>query len=103
MAYHLDVVCRPSVAPPSNGASRTAPHKISGNKDVGFFSIARMKDRTLLFYKKGGVSSSTFKVITVRHSCQPPSDVAHSGPRARARARDRTPLALPAAAQRADR
>src|SRR6202000_513460 len=78
MAYHLDVVCPPNGVAPSNDSTRAAPHKISGNKDVGFFSLARMKDRTLLFYKKGGVSSSTFKVITVRHSCQPPSDLAHS-------------------------
>jgi hypothetical protein len=71
MAYHLDVVCPPNGVTPSNDSTRAAPHKISGNKDVGFFSIARMKDRTLLFYKKGSVSS-TFKVITVRLPAQQP-------------------------------
>lgn len=66
IAYHLDVVC-PSNGPGGSSASETssrkAPQKISGSRDVTFFGVGRMKDRTLIFYKKGGMSSSTFKVL----------------------------------------
>ena len=70
VAYHLDNVCNPSGAPPgtndSSSSARFAPQKLSGSRDVGFFNTGRMKDRTLVFYKKKDVGvSSTFKVITV--------------------------------------
>jgi hypothetical protein len=65
IAYHLDVVCPPNGVAPPNDSTRAAPQKLSGNRDVGFFATARMKDRSLVFYKKRDVSSSTFKVIIV--------------------------------------
>jgi hypothetical protein len=74
IAYHLDIICPANGVGSNNDASRRAPQKLSGNRDVGFFATGRMKERTLVFYKKKDVSSSTFKVITVcnphlRHVC----------------------------------
>lgn len=67
IAYHLDLICPPGGGPPNADASgKRAPQKISGNRDVGFFASGRMKDRTLVFYKKRDGISSTFKVMTVR-------------------------------------
>lgn len=65
IAYHLDAVCSPDRIGTTNdnSSSRKAPQKLSGSRDVGFFSVARMKDRTLVFYKKREGLSSTFKVL----------------------------------------
>lgn len=65
VAYHLDVICsgEHDGPTPSNDSVRKAPQKLSGSKDVGFFVTGRMKDRTLLFYKKRDNLSSTFKVL----------------------------------------
>ena len=65
IAYHLDTVCPVAGAPniSSDASSRRAPQKLSGSRDVGFFSSGRMKDRTLVFYKKREGISSTFKVL----------------------------------------
>lgn len=66
IAYHLDTVCPPSFPsmPAQSGSSqRHAPQKLSGNRDVGFFATGRMKDRTLVFYKKREGISSTFKIL----------------------------------------
>jgi len=61
VAYHLDVV---TAGPTSTvDSSRKAPQKLSGSRDVGFFVAGRMKDRTLVFYKKRDNLSSTFKVL----------------------------------------
>ena len=62
IAYHLDVVCPVGGAPPGNDSARKAPQKLSGAREVGFFATGRMKDRTLVFYKKREGLSSTFKV-----------------------------------------
>ncbi|KAF2834967.1 hypothetical protein M501DRAFT_943033 [Patellaria atrata CBS 101060] len=63
IAYHLDVVCPVGGVPPGNDSARKAPQKLSGNRDIGFFATGRMKDRTLVFYKKREGLSSTFKVL----------------------------------------
>ena len=65
IAYHLDVVCPSDRNGPSssNDTARKAPQKLSGSKDVGFFVTGRMKDRTLLFYKKRENLNSIFKVL----------------------------------------
>ncbi|KIX09954.1 uncharacterized protein Z518_01035 [Rhinocladiella mackenziei CBS 650.93] len=65
IAYHLDVVCPPSGNPVAQGdaSSRKAPQKLSGSKDIGFFVTGRMKERTLVFYKKRDGIASTFKVL----------------------------------------
>lgn len=65
IAYHLDMVCPPSGTPmsQSDGSSRKAPQKLSGSKDVGFFVTGRMKERTLVFYKKRDGIASNFKVL----------------------------------------
>lgn len=65
IAYHLDVVCPLGGVPQNNDSARKAPQKLSGNRDIGFFATGRMKDRTLVIYKKRDGISSTFKVITV--------------------------------------
>ena len=62
IAYHLDTVCPVSGAA-SSESSRKPPQKLSGSRDVGFFAVGRMKDRTLVFYKKREGISSTFKVL----------------------------------------
>ena len=68
VAHHLDSVCPVSGSfpqPPNgnDGSSRRAPQKLSGSRDVGFFVTGRMKDRTLVFYKKKDGISSTFKIL----------------------------------------
>ncbi|KAI9929842.1 hypothetical protein MW887_011648 [Aspergillus wentii] len=65
IAYHLDAVCPANGAPtPSaSDSSRKAPQKLSGGREVGFFAAGRMKDRTLVMYKKRDGLSSTFKVL----------------------------------------
>ena len=66
IAYHLDTVCpiNATSTPHANDpTSRRAPQKLSGARDVGFFAVGRMKDRTLVFYKKREGISSTFKVL----------------------------------------
>jgi hypothetical protein len=62
VAYHLDVVVPPPGSAASSATKQKAPQKLSGAKDVGFFATGRMKDRTLVFYKKREGLSSTFKV-----------------------------------------
>jgi len=62
IAYHLDAVCPVGGATPTNDSARKAPQKLSGARDVGFFATGKMKDRTLVFYKKREGLSSTFKV-----------------------------------------
>lgn len=64
IAYHLDVVCPASGVPSqtSSDSARRAPQKLSGSREVGFFAAGRMKDRTLVFYKKRDGMTSTFKV-----------------------------------------
>lgn len=68
IAYHLDKVCPPTggTSLPSSTRdenSRSAPQKLSGSKDVGFFVVGRMKERALVFYKKKDTTSSHFKVL----------------------------------------
>ncbi|KAJ9603748.1 Rho guanine nucleotide exchange factor [Cladophialophora chaetospira] len=65
IAYHLDVVCPPTGNPvaQNDASSRKAPQKLSGSKDIGFFATGRMKERTLVFYKKRDGIASTFKVL----------------------------------------
>lgn len=66
IAYHLDTVCPSDKAVNGNSqadSSRKAPQKLSGSRDVGFFAVGRMKERTLVFYKKKDGVSSIFKVL----------------------------------------
>ena len=64
IAYHLDVIVPISNFPaPHTDSARKAPQKLSGTRDVSFFATARMKDRTLVFYKKKEGLHSTFKVL----------------------------------------
>jgi len=64
IAYHLDVMVPVSNFPaPQHDSARRAPQKLSGTRDVSFFATARMKDRTLVFYKKREGLHSTFKVL----------------------------------------
>ncbi|KAG0650324.1 Rho1 guanine nucleotide exchange factor 3 [Hyphodiscus hymeniophilus] len=64
IAYHLDVIVPVSSFPaPHTDSARRAPQKLSGTRDVSFFATARMKERTLVFYKKRESLHSTFKVL----------------------------------------
>ncbi|KAI4274277.1 MAG: hypothetical protein L6R35_006339, partial [Caloplaca aegaea] len=92
IAYHLDSVCPVSATTPLTGNNSTTtnknnnnnnnnnnhhhhsprplasqpqrpPQKLSGTRDVSFFATGRMKDRTLVFYKKREGVSSIFKVL----------------------------------------
>lgn len=62
IAYHLDVVCPPNGATIGNDTQRKQAQKLSGSRDVGFFATGKMKDRTLVFYKRREGVSSVFKV-----------------------------------------
>lgn len=65
IAYHLDVVFpndRNGPAPAKDDAKK-APQKLSGSRDVGFFVTGKMKERTLVFYKKRENLNSVFKVL----------------------------------------
>lgn len=62
IGYHLDTVYGGANANTNDSVSK-APRKLSGSKDVGFFVMGRMKDRTLLFYKKKETTASVFKVL----------------------------------------
>ncbi|KAI2619647.1 CNH domain-containing protein [Hypoxylon sp. NC1633] len=62
ISYPLDVVAPPSNFPtPVNDNPRRSPQRLA--KDVSFFATARMKDRTLVFYKKKESLHTTFKVL----------------------------------------
>ena len=65
IAYHLDSVCPVGGLQnaSSESSARRAPQKLSGTRDIGFFATGRIKDRTLVFYKKKEGISSTFKVL----------------------------------------
>lgn len=64
IACHLDTVyAGNNNATTGNDSAAKAPRKLSGSKDVGFFVMGRMKDRTLLFYKKRENMASVFKVL----------------------------------------
>ncbi|KAF7864514.1 hypothetical protein EAF04_006646 [Stromatinia cepivora] len=64
IAYHLDVIIPASNFSGNNtDTSRRAPQKLSGARDVSFFATARMKERTLVFYKKKESLHSVFKVL----------------------------------------
>jgi hypothetical protein len=64
IAYHLDMIVPVSNFPgPHADSARKAPQKLSGSRDVSFFATARMKERTLVFYKKKEGLHSTFKVL----------------------------------------
>src|SRR3954465_101687 len=64
IAYHLDCITpSASLSTQSTDSSRRAPQKLSGSRDVSFFATARMKERTLVFYKKKESLHSTFKVL----------------------------------------
>ncbi|KAL8692809.1 MAG: hypothetical protein Q9218_002224, partial [Villophora microphyllina] len=83
IAYHLDSVCPVSATTTPTSANSThsnnnnssphqhhpgaqqprPPQKLSGARDVSFFATGRMKDRTLVFYKKREGVSSIFKVL----------------------------------------
>lgn len=63
IAYHLDVITNPSSVNGAGDSARRAPQKLSGTRDVGFFAVGKMKERTLVFYKKRDGLSSTFKVL----------------------------------------
>ena len=68
IAHNLDVVCpmggNVGAAPTTpQSAARKPPQKLSGQRDVAFFSIGKMKDRTLIFYKKKEGLQSIFKIL----------------------------------------
>ncbi|KAJ6780251.1 hypothetical protein PWT90_04224 [Aphanocladium album] len=62
ISYPLDVVAPVSeFAPPVSDSSRRAPQRLA--KDVTYFATARMKDRTLVFYKRKEGLHTSFKVV----------------------------------------
>ncbi|PFH57677.1 hypothetical protein XA68_14705 [Ophiocordyceps unilateralis] len=62
VSYPLDVVAPSSdLAPPINDSPRRAPQRLA--KDVTYFATARMKDRTLVFYKRKEGLHTSFKVL----------------------------------------
>jgi hypothetical protein len=64
IAYQLDAVCPIGGAMPvGQYSAKRPPQKLSGQKDIAFFSVGRMKDRTLIFYKKKEGIQSIFKIL----------------------------------------
>lgn len=64
IAYSLDMLMPTTEFPaPPQESVRHAPMKLSGTRDVTFFATSRMKNRTLIFYKKREGLHSTFKVL----------------------------------------
>ncbi|RKF62063.1 Rho1 guanine nucleotide exchange factor 3 [Erysiphe neolycopersici] len=64
IAYSLDMLMPTTGFPaPPQESVRRAPMKLSGTRDVTFFATSRMKNRTLIFYKKREGLHSTFKVL----------------------------------------
>ncbi|PHH79159.1 hypothetical protein CDD80_5526 [Ophiocordyceps camponoti-rufipedis] len=62
VSYPLDVVAPNSdLAPPMSDSPRRAPQRLA--KDVTYFATARMKDRTLVFYKRKEGLHTSFKVL----------------------------------------
>ncbi|POS78120.1 Rgf3-like protein [Diaporthe helianthi] len=62
IAYPLEVVAPTSNFPATgNDSARKAPQRLA--KDVTFFATARMKERTLVFYKRKEGMHTTFKVL----------------------------------------
>ena len=62
ISYPLDVVAPVAdFPPPASDSTRRAPQRLS--KDVTYFATARMKDRTLVFYKKKEGLHTIFKVV----------------------------------------
>lgn len=62
ISYPLDVVAPVSeFAPPLSDNTRRAPQRLA--KDVTYFATARMKDRTLVFYKRKEGLHTSFKVV----------------------------------------
>lgn len=62
ISYPLDLVAPVSTYPaPMHENPRHAPQRLA--KDVSFFATARMKERTLLFYKRKEGMHNTFKVL----------------------------------------
>ncbi|TQV93331.1 hypothetical protein V2A60_010242 [Cordyceps javanica] len=62
ISYPLDVVAPVSeFAPPISDNTRRAPQRLA--KDVTYFATARMKDRTLVFYKRKEGLHTSFKVV----------------------------------------
>lgn len=54
-AYHIEALVPSS---PQSAHTSQTPQKLSGNKDVHFFSVGNLNGRTLVIYmKKKGVSS----------------------------------------------
>lgn len=67
--FHLDAVIshgfrkKPTAPAASLRSSEPTGYRLSRHRKVGFFAVGRMKDRTLLFYKKLEGQSSMFKVM----------------------------------------
>ena len=66
--FHLNTICSSDGGPVSSTPDprRLAPLKLSKGREVGFFTVSRIKDRTLVIYKRRDGLSSTFKVCPVQ-------------------------------------
>lgn len=64
-AYHIEALVPSS--PQSTHASQT-PQKLNGTKDVHFFSVGQLRERTLVIYmKKKGVCIYSCSFSTLMH------------------------------------
>jgi hypothetical protein len=61
--YNLDAVISHGVRKKPTRNDELTGYRLSRHRKVGFFAVGRMKDRTLLFYKKLEAQSSMFKVM----------------------------------------
>jgi hypothetical protein len=59
IAYHLDTIFPASII----NSNPLRPQKLSGARDVSFFAIGRMEERTLVFFTEREALHSRFKVL----------------------------------------
>ncbi|KAH0583069.1 hypothetical protein H2248_010954 [Termitomyces sp. 'cryptogamus'] len=83
-AYHIEALVPTPQSNPSPSAPQT-PQKLSGNKEVQFFSVGKSSERTVVIYMRKRGSDSYFHVL------EPVLDRIHGGPRATSRFFPRPP------------
>ncbi|KAF8757531.1 hypothetical protein RHS01_03367 [Rhizoctonia solani] len=62
-AYHIEALVPTAGTAQMNSAQNRTPQRLSGNKDVQFFSVGQLAGRTLVVYMKKKGMESVFRVL----------------------------------------
>ncbi|KAG8763381.1 hypothetical protein FRC11_004256 [Ceratobasidium sp. 423] len=62
-AYHIEALVPTAGSAQMNSAQNRTPQRLSGNKDVQFFSVGQLAGRTLVVYMKKKGMESVFRVL----------------------------------------